>query len=486
MAVSIFKGVIPVEDWSETTKSVLSSFNRADEKYHEQERYEEQQKEKHEAEFMELAKVNPVSILSQKLQKQQADNIQQFISMAGEEYRKSNYKPTLQQKLKIQQAKDNLQSWQGNVLSSQKMWQQAYDVIQKDRMKGDYDEKHFWDKTNEFYDSGILPTDLLNPKPYGDVDAELMKKKYSGRIVKNIATVDKNGIATTHEKEVIADEDERKAQMAGLIHDDVRMGASAMKEFSELPPETKKKYLDEASENKENAIINYFHDKHNHSLAPKLSEVKVAPVRTQGLGISSVTSIEDEPVGYLPLERKGSVGNKLVAKTHILRQVNISQPTTISVSGMNTWDEKGEKQPLTAKKGGEYTTLKDISIVYVPVDVENDKIVPTDAYKVNGKIRPNIQIKPFVQGKENGKLKLLEYTPELQNKINAAIPSTKAKISEEDAPFDWKPTENEIKSQKVKKTSYIYKGKKYSYDDLINGGFTDEDIKKALLLKKLK
>jgi hypothetical protein len=386
--------------------------------------------------------------------------------MAGDEYRKANYKPTLNQKLKIQQAKDALQSWQGNILSNQKLWQQAYDVIQKDKMKGDYDEKHFWDKTNEFYDSGILPTDLLSPKPYENIDAELLKMKYNGKIVKNITTYDKNGNAYTHEAEVVADEKERKDLLAGMIHDNVRMGASAMKEFSELPMETKKKYLDDAEENKENAIINYFYDKHNESYAPKLSMNKVAPVRQQGIGISSVSSIEDEPVGNVPVKstRKDATGEALISKAPILRQGNISQATTVSISGMNEWDKNtGEKQPL--KKAGEYTTLKDISIVYMPV--KNDRWVQQDAYKVNGKLRPGVEIKPFVQGKSNkGRVTYFEYTPEVQDKINAAIPSTKKKISEEDFPFEWKPTESEIKPQKVKKVTYTIKGKTYTHQNL--------------------
>jgi hypothetical protein len=359
--------------------------------------------------------------------------------MAGDEYRKANYKPTLNQKLKIQQAKDALQSWQGNILSNQKLWQQAYDVIQKDKMKGDYDEKHFWDKTNEFYDSGILPTDLLAPKPYENVAGELAMKKYAGKIAKNITTYDKNGNAYTHEDEVVADEDERKNLMAEDMHKDVRLAASAMKEFSELPMETKKKYLDDAEENKKNAIINWWHDKYKEYYAPKLSMNKVAPVKggdvNQPLKLSTgqplytrqVNRIEPVTVGDATVTKDnfdelvrnkanltenqkkaveqfsknkrmyGNAKKTTVQPLPIYGRKQVPYGISITASAKNEFDpETGER--LDPKYATGQTQYNHIDIQYMPYSQKLQKIGDEEESGGLNNLKPGWEVRAFLIG----------------------------------------------------------------------------------------
>jgi hypothetical protein len=456
MAVSTFKGVIPVEDWSQTTQSVLNSFNRADDIRREERRYQEAQQQKREADFMKLAEVHPETMLSQQMQKKQADNIQQFIEMAGNEYRKYNYKPTLNSKLKIQQAKDALVGWQQNMLVSQDKWKQAYGVIQKDKFKGDYDEGQFWDKTQDFYKSGELPEDLLTPKSYGNLADYFLRQKVSGEKQEWINTTDKNGTTTSKQITRRATDDERKQQMKGDFFDNIRLNKTAIEEFSKLPPDEKNKYLDAVPEDKRGeAVTNYLWDKYQQYYGAPSEKTTVKPTASpfkfasQNKVQATPSSAEDEiPINIgkytaKPFEpRKDDKGNVIIdPKTGKPEDANASwnktkagknqmgyvksegdvysfAPGTVGTLHLSQKYNKNTGKLEKTKVGHSDLQISNVLIKYYPVLPKGDMVFyrtedgkPDKHYlDASGKVKDGYRLQAIVEDKNGDRFPLTDET----------------------------------------------------------------------------
>jgi len=439
MPITIDKRSIPGTDWSGLGESIRASGNRLADRSREEARYQEAQRQRREAEFLQMANVDPVSIISDNLQKKQAENIQQFISMAGEEYRSSNYRPTTLQKLKIQQAKNKLQSWQQSILSNQKMWQQAYDTIQQDKLKGTYDAGNFWERTQEFNDTGQLPGDLLLPREYGDIGKVFLDKKYSGKVIRKRNTVDANGRYTTTEVEEVADENERKSHMIGDIFDDIRLQYSISKQFNQLPPEVKQEYLNRYPNDQGNAITDWAYDTYKDFYAPKVKEINTGDIRSGGGYGANIYEIPEDPNEKLVIGAGKYKGMALKSKEvkgtdkQISSEVNVYGGWALppAISGSITARPYYDMISGTKKKPeiGTSITLKYPKVIYVPVEPNEDKMVFS---KVAGKEMPGYESKKkavLLTSPNESNNKAIDLTEDVKAALIAKWPKFKDEIS---------------------------------------------------------
>ena len=516
MPITIDKRSIPGTDWSGLGESIRASGNRLADRSREEARYQEAQRQKREAEFLQMANVDPVSIISDNLQKKQADNIQQFISMAGEEYRSSNYRPTTLQKLKIQQAKNKLQSWQQSILSNQKMWQQAYDTIQQDKLKGTYDAGNFWEKTQEFNDTGQLPGDLLLPREYGDIGKVFLDKKYSGKVIRKRNTVDANGRYTTTEVEEVADENERKSHMIGDIFDDVRLQYTISKQFNKLPPEVKQEYLNRYPNDQGNAITDWAYDTYKDFYAPKVKEINTGDIRSGGRTATAPYHIPYNPenaitigIGKYSKEAKPTLGNKDIT-SQVDRYDGYAFPQAFagSITDRPHWNLK-TAQKVKPTIGGSIS-LKNPTVFYMPTAGENHLATNTlNTKKSDWRTNPTY-IKNYIDKNRNLKAgyklkailftapddvnnKMIDLTPEVKAELITRWPDQKdfiesielSKTLDEVEGYDKSLNQNEEASQFETKT-YTIGGQTYTHDELIEAGYSENKIQQAIKAGKIK
>ena len=454
MAVSIFKGVVPVEDWSETTKSVLNSFNRADENYREQQRYNEAQRQKREKEYLDLVNVPPEEMISNELQKMQGDKTQQFVELAGQEYRNSNYKPGLQSKIKMQQARNALVSWQNKIKSNEEQWKQAYSVIKKDKLKGDYDDVEFWNKTHNFYKSGELPEDLLMPKKYDSLEGYFVKagKDLTGTKQEWSNSVDKNGKTTTNSITRVATEEERKAQMTDLIHEDIRLNATVVDQFSKLPYDEKKKYLDKYPEkDKGKAIKDFVWDKYNelyqknivkNSVKPTASPFKYASQqKVQLLSYDDSDklpiSLGEYPTGKSKRYNEETAGEEKTGYIQSEGGVAFAGESVTTIQPNEFYDLKHTE--LQKSKSGKEMKIKDIAIKYYPVD-NNNRLIPSAINdkkmgKVyldkDGNVKPGYKLKAMLVTSPDAKSgNAVPLTENLKQQLKTKYPQNSAQIDD--------------------------------------------------------
>jgi hypothetical protein len=448
MAVSIFKGVVPVEDWSQLGESVRQSQNRAHDLQLEQSRYNEAQRQKREADFMKLADVHPETMLSQQMQQKQADNIQKFVEMAGDEYRKYNYKPDLQSKLKIQQAKDALVGWQQNILVNQDKWKQAYGVIQKDKFKGDYDDKQFWDKTQDFYKSGELPEDLLTPKSYGNLADYFIRQKVAGTKQEWVNTVDKNGMTTSKQITRRATDDERKQQMKGDFFDNIRLNKSAIEEFSQLPADKKKEYLDAVPEDKKGeAVTNYLWDKYQQYYGAPSEKTTVKPTASpfklasqNDVQVTQSAEGDELPLNMgiyphdpsKPYYEKNMAGKKQIAYVKYEGEGYSFSPKTVGTIHPSQ-EYNGKTGKIIKSKPGSEITLSNITIKYVPTSMSGDmQYHRTDNYtkgkyylNKDGSVKDGYQLRAIVLNKKGNPI---PFTEEVRDQLKTAFPKNASTI----------------------------------------------------------
>jgi hypothetical protein len=513
MAISIFKGVVPVEDWSQLGESVRQSQNRAHDLQLEQSRYNEAQRQKREKEYLDLTNVPPEEMISNELQKMQGDKTQQFVELAGKEYRDSNYKPGLQSKIKMQQARNALVSWQNKIKSNEEQWKQAYSVIRKDKLKGDYDDVEFWNKTHDFYKSGELPEDLLMPKKYDSLEGYFVKagKDLTGTKQEWANSVDKNGKTTTDKITRVATEEERKAQMTDLIHEDIRLNATVVDQFGKLPYDEKKKYLDKYPEKDQGkAIKDFVWDKYNefyqknmvsNSVKPTASPFKLAS--QNDVQVTQSAEGDELPLNMgiyphdpsKPYYEKNMAGKKQIAYVKYEGEGYSFSPKTVGTIHPSQ-EYNGKTGKIIKSKPGSEITLSNITIKYVPTSMSGDmQYHRTDNYtkgkyylNKDGSVKDGYQLRAIVLNKKGNPI---PFTEEVRDQLKTAFPKNASTIDGIPLTIDHGEQDPDYKEETPKETkttsleTYIVNGEKYQFPPE-QKEMRDKFLKKYPKAKKIK
>jgi hypothetical protein len=496
MAISTFKGTVPVEDWSQLGNKIDQSVNRYEGLERDRQAKAEQNRKETEARYLQQAKIDPVYTASSYWQKEQGKQISDFTKYLGQVYYNSKNQPTIQDQIDIQNHKQALLGWQQNLASDQKKYEMAVKEVEKDPYGKKYDIEHFKNKVNDWINpegSGKLSNDLLLPPLIQDLKAHNIAKKYSGKMQKN-ETV--NGrVKTTIES---VPEDQKKAHVIEDLFKDPSEYRSATEEFSALPAEEKTQWLAKFPEKKsDKAITEWYYDKYGKLAYPNIVSTGVASEgRSGGKSAEELISgqVSEEPTDTFTLgttnlttKKTNEAGEVTSKKSPILIDVDkYGKGITFApgkygsvISDSHIDMDSGH---LTPVKSSTRYELNDPQILHVPY-YDNYGISPTGKYdkETSNKIKGIVVFKD-----DDGKTKGLELTDEVKRQIIAKHPALKNKLNEVKNEFIPKGDNISEKPKALKDRSFSVKGKTYTYNDFVKAGYSDKQIQEAIDSGKIK
>jgi hypothetical protein len=503
MAISTFKGTVPVEDWSQLGNKIDQSVNRYEGLERDRQAKDEQNRKEAEAKYLQQAKVDPIYTASSYWQKEQGKYISDFQNYLGQVYYKSKNKPTLQDQIDIQNHKQALLMRQQRIASDQKKYEMAVAEIKKDPLGKKYDIEHLKSRVNEWINpdgNGELADDLLLAPLIQDLKAHNIAKKYSGKMQTN-ETVSGN-IKTTVES---VPEDQRRAHVIEDIYNDSSEMRSATKLFNELPEKEKQERLAKYPAKKsDKAITDWYYDNYGKYAYPDIVNKGLAPRgRSGGKSAEELISgqVSEEPTDTFTLgttnlttKKTNEAGEVTSKKSPILTDVDkYGKGITFApgkygsvISDSHIDMDSGH---LTPVKSSTRYELNDPQILHVPY-YDNYGISPTGKYdkETSNKIKGIVVFKD-----DDGKTKGLELTDEVKRQIIAKHPALKDKLNEVKNEFIPKGDNNsektteaktQVPSQKYKNNSFSVGGKKLTYEQVVSilksKGKTDEEIQKLI------
>jgi hypothetical protein len=485
-------------------------------------------KEKAENDFLSQAKVDPVYTTSTKLQEMQLQYIKQFEDNLKNIYKKSNNRLTLDDRMQIQQQKIALAGRQIGIQKAEQEWTDAYKKMKDDFAKGLYDEDHFNQATEEFHETGDVPTGgFLQVKP-GDTEAMVSEKanKLNKFKLENIDKTDKNGVRTIVAIKTTMDQKDAEEQVRDMYFNNgtegLRFKAGVHNEFLKLPVKEQQEYLDKFKGNEVEAYLQFAKDKHakqfiyneeadtkeptpgkgkkSGASASDLSNIPKDPnqatdsptiIKTvKGVRVGNYTIASDKDYEELAngphKDDKDAVRARLDWNKKKLSDIEIEKPASdfgninVPSSVHTTFSKsnfKNEKtgEPIPKESGVGDVTLTDLNVSYKRIDSKGN--ILTDDEPGGTKV-------PFVSGIYKGKRYLKRMTPDDDNKIKSQANLNKmhyAGVSEWNRGSD----SNSVNMDKLKENTYggMHYEEAFKRIKSANPKMTDDQINQALYSK---
>jgi hypothetical protein len=263
MAISMFKGTIPVEDWSELGQSVNQSLNKFFELNRQEEARQRKQRSEDEAKYLADAKKDPVYTASAYWQQDQAKHLQQLQSKIGQVYRnaKQYYHPDLQGRLEIQNHLAAFNMYQQKIKGNMDEYEKAFKQIKSDPHGIKYDHDHFAQRVKEWSDpkgDGTLAPDLLLPPMPESREGfwQIPKNQHKGTGQMKLSNLPGGKVAYG---EVPLNEDQKRSWHDEWVHQNPGYTRKMVEDWSKADPETRKKYLENDS-SEDSAILKWDYD----------------------------------------------------------------------------------------------------------------------------------------------------------------------------------------------------------------------------------
>ena len=114
--------------------------------------------------FMKMLSIDPVAAISDQNMRQQAADLEKYNNTWAKKYVEGKGQLSTADEIQMASDKRMLQMKQEKMLSDQKQWEYANNVIDKDT-RGYYDRDAFVNATKEYFDKGTLPSGLLQVAP---------------------------------------------------------------------------------------------------------------------------------------------------------------------------------------------------------------------------------------------------------------------------------------------------------------------------------
>lgn len=456
MAISIFKGTVPAQDFSSFEQSINSAVNKSEGLRRQEIAKEEQEQKEAEAKYLSQAKLDPIYTASAFWRDQQGKRIQEYQNNLAKIYYRSKNRPTLQDQIEIQNNRQAFAGWQQKLNNDQQKYEAAVKELQKDPLGTKYDIEHFKNRVNEWTDpkgSGELSDDLLLPPLIPDLKTHFASKNYSLTKLKQIT--DKNGVRTTINTPM--NEEEAKGKTIEDMYKDPSVYRTVTESFSALPRNEKEKYLSKYPPNESaKAITDYMYDNFG-KYAFKAGDKTIGPA-PKGRKGSSSSRIEgsvnfDNPsdkitidIGKLHPDKSGK-RNTQPQDVDVWGGYSLPGSITGVATARDYWDmETGAKESVDP---GNDIIIKYPEIKYIPIGRNGEMAGSNTGYRdENGSLRPGYKIKAvLITRTEQGEARGLELTPELKNKLKTKNPKLADQI--EEIPLEVKPKSG----QKPEKTS---------------------------------
>jgi hypothetical protein len=419
--------------------------------YRQDQENERQDRKESEASYLKQAKVDPVFNMSSYWQKEQGDKIKEFQDFLTNVYHRSENKPTLDDQIDIQNHKQALYGWQQKLKANQQQYAQAAKIIQNDPYGIKYDRANFKNKIDKWQKTGELDDDILLPPRIGDRKGYYEGKNWLG--LKEKTFTDPTG--NVHTGKVAMSEDEIKSQIKNDLFDPKNIGLyrTVTEDFSKLPIEEKKKYLDkhQGSDKLGDAIADWNYDTAGKYAVKENKNTTRLPSRS-GSGQRVVSSINyDSPSDKIQI--KGSADNP--EDVDVWGGVDLPTGRYGVVSSRQYFDmETGEKKKANI---GQDIPLVDPYIKYVPIAGTGLLASGKNYLNEKGGLKNNFYIKPVLVTKGDYGSIGLDLTPELKTKLKTRFPKLAKDV--EDIPMEIKPKagqqpEEEKAQSVVKKTNF--------------------------------
>jgi hypothetical protein len=416
MSISTFKGVTPVEDWSQLGNKIDQSVNRYEGLERDRKAKDEQNRKEAEAKYLQQAKVDPIYTASSYWQKEQGKQISDFTKYLGQVYYRSKNQPSIQDQIDIQNHKQALLGWQQNLANDQKKYKTAVKEVEKDPYGKKYDVDHFKSRVNDWINpdgSGKLSDDLLLPPLIQDLKAHNIAKKYSGKMQKNETVSGK--VKTTVES---VPEDQKKAHVIEDLYKDPSEYRSATESFNALPKEEKQQWLAKYPEKKsDKAITDWYYDTYGKYAYPDIVNKELAPRgESSGSGQKLYSTVnQDNPSEPATITRRGKE-----QKIDTWGEVELPYAASIGDMDIDKYVSMKDGMEYSVKPGKIITPTKPY-IKYMPYIHGSGFPEENDYRWDNGKVKGGMEIIPFLMtGKDNGKNEIgIPLTDRLRNKLKS-------------------------------------------------------------------
>ncbi len=114
--------------------------------------------------FQKMLAIDPVVAVSQVNATRQAESLKKYNAKWAERYARSEGKLSFADEVEMQQDKSLLQAEQGKILADQEQYQSAKEIMQRDT-RGYYDKDNFIKAEQEYFNTGKLPSNMLDVAP---------------------------------------------------------------------------------------------------------------------------------------------------------------------------------------------------------------------------------------------------------------------------------------------------------------------------------
>lgn len=114
--------------------------------------------------FMKMLAIDPVAAISDKNMTQQAADLENYNNTWAGKYVQNKGQLSAADEIQMASDKRMLQMKQEKMLSDQKQWEYANNVITRDT-RGYYDKQNFQNASQEYFKTGVLPANMLDVAP---------------------------------------------------------------------------------------------------------------------------------------------------------------------------------------------------------------------------------------------------------------------------------------------------------------------------------
>ena len=193
--------------------------------------------------FLDALDTETVALASENQLKQQGTMIEEYNKKYGNLYKERNGRLTMQDKVQMAADKKRLEGWQKQSMATQERWKT--DKAQILRNPNYYDKDAFFEAEKTFLETGEYPMGALQAKPVDpNVAFRSMRIPEMGSSSPFEDTIKIDGVSYLRKGSVNMSEEEARVLATGLILEDEAKIRWAAENFSKLPLEEKKKYLD--------------------------------------------------------------------------------------------------------------------------------------------------------------------------------------------------------------------------------------------------
>ena len=260
-----------------TTQDFSSEIDRGFQLHRQKEQQDYERKEKKDAEFMQMAKTDPLLSSNLKLQERYNDQQKAFIDSAAKIFYNSDHNPTIQDKLQIQQMKIALNAFKQKSDAEQQKVNELIKTRQKDPDGKKFDTEYMGKVVNDWDNGKIqaIPQDIYRAAPIKDTDEYLRDLKLAPYKKSSMTQVINGKPFTKDYEERYSNYDPKTGKLVenpevaynaskNLYLNDSKYERKANEEWLSASPETQQEYNNKYPDTKDplSKISAFMFDKH--------------------------------------------------------------------------------------------------------------------------------------------------------------------------------------------------------------------------------